>query len=49
MIIVPKYATLELSIFKEGDEIEMRIEGLGKISNKIKKIDSSHSLLKLKK
>ncbi|MBU46245.1 MAG: fumarylacetoacetate hydrolase [Flavobacteriales bacterium] len=34
---------------KEGDEIEMRIEGLGKISNKIKKIDSSHSLLKLKK
>ena len=34
---------------KEGDEIEMQIEGLGKISNKIKKIDSSHSLLKLKK
>ena len=34
---------------KEEDEIEMQIEGLGKIRNKIKKIDSTHSLLKLKK
>jgi len=34
---------------KEDDEIEMQIEGLGKITNKIKKSDSSHSLLKLKK
>jgi fumarylacetoacetate (FAA) hydrolase len=34
---------------KEGDEIEMEIEGLGKITNKIVKSDSNHSLLKLKK
>lgn len=34
---------------KEGDEIEMTIEGLGKITNKIIRIDSNHSLLKLKK
>ena len=34
---------------KEGDEIEMQIEGLGKITNKIAKFDSNHSLLKLKK
>ncbi len=34
---------------KEGDEIEMQIEGLGKITNRISKIDSYHSLLKLKK
>ena len=34
---------------KEGDEIEMQIEGLGKITNKIVKSDSNHSLLKLKK
>tara|TARA_B100001758_G_C18386638_1_gene600510 strand:+ start:118 stop:1095 length:978 start_codon:yes stop_codon:yes gene_type:complete len=34
---------------QEGDEIEMQIEGLGKICNKIRKIESSHSLLKLKK
>ena len=34
---------------KAGDEIEMQIQGLGKITNKITKIDSNHSLLKLKK
>ena len=34
---------------KENDEIEMQIEGLGKITNKIIKSDSKHSLLKLKK
>ena len=34
---------------KEGDEIEMQIEGLGTIKNKIVKSDSSHSILKLKK
>jgi len=34
---------------KEGDEIEMQIEGLGKIINKIKRSDSNHSILKLKK
>jgi len=34
---------------KDGDEIEMQIQGLGKITNKISKIDSNHSLLKLKK
>jgi fumarylacetoacetate (FAA) hydrolase len=34
---------------QENDEIEMQIEGLGKITNKIIKSDSSHSLLKLKK
>ena len=34
---------------KEGDEIEMEIERLGKITNKITKIDSDHSLLKIKK
>jgi len=34
---------------KDGDEIEMKIQGLGKITNKITKIDSNHSLLKLKK
>jgi len=34
---------------KENDEIEMQIEGLGKITNKIIKSDSNHSLLKLKK
>ena len=34
---------------KEEDEIEMQIEGLGKITNKIVKSDSNHSLLKLKK
>ena len=32
-----------------GDEIEMQIEGLGKITNKIVKSESNHSLLKLKK
>ena len=32
-----------------GDEIELRIEGLGKITNKIIKSQSKHSLLKLKK
>ena len=34
---------------KEGDEIEMEIEGLGKITNKIVRADTNHSLLKLKK
>ncbi|MDC0249757.1 fumarylacetoacetate hydrolase family protein [Flavobacteriales bacterium] len=34
---------------KEGDKIEMHIEGLGKITNKIVKSDSNHSILKLKK
>ena len=34
---------------KEGDEIKVQIEGLGKITNKIVKSDSNHSLLKLKK
>jgi fumarylacetoacetate (FAA) hydrolase len=34
---------------KEGDEIEMQIEGLGEITNKIVKSDNNHSLLKLKK
>lgn len=34
---------------KEGDEIEMQIEGLGKITNKIVQSDSNHSILKLKK
>ena len=34
---------------KEGDEIEMQIEGLGRITNKIIKSDSTHSILKLKK
>ena len=34
---------------REGDKIEMQIEKLGKISNTITKVDSIHSLLKLKK
>ena len=34
---------------KDGDKIEMQIEGLGKITNRITRIDSNHSLLKLKK
>ena len=34
---------------REGDEIEMQIEGLGKIINKIIQSKSNHSLLKLKK
>lgn len=34
---------------EENDEIEMQIEGLGKITNKIVKSDSNHSILKLKK
>ena len=34
---------------EENDEIEMQIEGLGKITNKIVKADSNHSILKLKK
>ena len=32
-----------------GDEIEMKIEGLGEIKNKIVKSKTNHSLLKLKK
>ena len=34
---------------EEGDQIEMQIEELGKISNKIVKSESNHSILKLKK
>ena len=34
---------------KEGDKVEMQIERLGKISNTITKVNSNHSLLKLKK
>ena len=34
---------------KAGDEIEMQIEGLGKITNKLIKMATNHSLLKLKK
>ena len=34
---------------EEGDQIELQIEGLGKITNKIIKSKSKHSLLKLKK
>tara|TARA_B100000768_G_scaffold150467_1_gene145251 strand:+ start:276 stop:1253 length:978 start_codon:yes stop_codon:yes gene_type:complete len=34
---------------KENDEIEMQIEGLGKITNKIIRSDNNHSLFKLKK
>ena len=34
---------------KAGHEIEMQIEGLGKITNKLIKMDTNHSLLKLKK
>ncbi|MBC8265806.1 MAG: fumarylacetoacetate hydrolase family protein [Flavobacteriales bacterium] len=34
---------------QEGDEIEMLIEGLGKITNKIVKAKTEHSILKLKK
>ena len=34
---------------QENDEIEMQIEGLGKITNKIIKSESNHSLLNLKK
>ena len=34
---------------KAGDEIEMQIEGLGKITNKLIKMDTNHSLLKLQK
>lgn len=34
---------------KDGDEIQMEIEGLGKITNKIIKTASNHSLIKLKK
>ncbi len=34
---------------KAGDEIEMQIEGLGKITNNLIKMNTNHSLLKLKK
>ena len=34
---------------KAGDEIELQIEGIGKITNKIIKSKSKHSLLKIKK
>ena len=34
---------------KEGDIVEMEVEGLGKITNKLVKSKSTHSILKLKK
>ena len=34
---------------KEGDIVEMQIDGLGKITNKLVKSKSTHSILKLKK
>ena len=34
---------------KEGDTVEMQIDGLGKITNKLVKSKSAHSILKLKK
>ena len=34
---------------EEGDEIKMKIEGLGSITNKIIKSKNNHSILKLKK
>ena len=42
----PKYTERWI---KEGDEIQMEIEGLGKITNKIVAVNSSHSIIKLKK
>jgi len=39
----------EVRWIQDGDEIEMQIEGLGKITNKIVKLDTNHSILKLKK
>ena len=42
----PNYESIWL---QDGDEIEMQIDGLGKITNKIVKSDTNHSLLKLKK
>ena len=33
----------------DGDEIKMKIEGLGSITNKIIKSKNNHSILKLKK
>jgi len=42
----PKYKERWL---QEGDKIEMQIEGLGKITNKILKSNTHHSILKLKK
>jgi fumarylacetoacetate (FAA) hydrolase len=43
---MPNYAERWI---KEEDEIEMQIEGIGKIKNKIIKIETSHSILNLKK
>lgn len=42
----PKYTERWI---KEGDEIQMEIEVLGKITNKIVGVNSSHSIIKLKK
>jgi len=42
----PNYESMWI---QDGDEIEMQIDGLGKITNKIVKSDTNHSLLKLKK
>ena len=42
----PNYESIWI---QDGDEIEMQIDGLGKITNKIVKSDTNHSLLKLKK
>jgi len=42
----PNYESIWI---QDGDEIEIQIDGLGKITNKIVKSDTNHSLLKLKK
>ncbi|HJM16340.1 MAG TPA: fumarylacetoacetate hydrolase family protein [Flavobacteriales bacterium] len=42
----PNYKEIWIS---EGDEIEMQIDGLGKITNRIIKSESNYSILKLKK
>jgi fumarylacetoacetate (FAA) hydrolase len=34
---------------KDGDVVEMEITGLGRLTNTIKAVDSSFSILKLKK
>ena len=44
--IIPEYQERWI---QENDEVEMQIEGLGKITNKIVKAKSNHSILKLKK
>ena len=45
MVIV----TGKLGWLKEGDEIELEVEGLGKLKNKIVKAESDFSILDLKK